>query len=127
MFYALAKDENKILDKVNLFVALAPTTRMNHVKNAIKKTSGHINVIKTALIAMSIHELFDENQTLLYKNYMDSFTGKMLTSWKDMIVNYVTGDPEYCREKRVEVPSNRFPNEASTREIYHSSQIVAAE
>jgi len=49
MFYALAEDEQKILDQVNLFVALAPVTQMGHTSSeSLKLICENVDLIEEA-------------------------------------------------------------------------------
>jgi hypothetical protein len=49
---------------------------------------------------------------------MDSFTGKMLSGMKDLISKAVSSG-SYTNEIRDIAASCRFPNEASTKELFH--------
>jgi hypothetical protein len=59
MFYAASTNQDLIFSKVNLFVALAPVTRMNGTTTSIKLISDNLSMVEGALYSMSIHELFD--------------------------------------------------------------------
>ena len=74
---------------------------------------------------MSIHEIFDTKTRDHLNSFMSSFTGKMLGSMIDLVVKAVNS-AEYDNVERNEAASIRFPNEASTKELFHYGQIVDA-
>jgi len=119
MFYAAATEQDLIASKVNLFVACAPVTRMNGTSSSIKITSSHLSMVEGALYHMSIHEIFYSGYRNEWNTFMSSFTGKMLGSMKDLIVKALGSSASYNNEERGIVASNRFPNEASTKELFH--------
>ena len=60
MFYALWKDEAKVMSKINLFVACAPVARMQDVTLDIKIQSFNVPVTEAALALLGLHHLWDD-------------------------------------------------------------------
>ena len=58
MFYALVKDQAKIMSKVNLFVALAPIARMANITGALKTMGDNIEFIDLGLNVAHMWEVF---------------------------------------------------------------------
>ena len=64
MFYALVLDQNEIMKKVNLFVALAPVAKMANVSNEKLDLITHglsLFFIETALEEAKIYDFFNKN------------------------------------------------------------------
>lgn len=118
MFYAASANQDLITSKVNLFVACAPVTRMNGTTTSIKVAASTLKVTEGTLYSMSIYELFDTSTRNKLNAFMDSFTGKMLSSISHLISKAVSSTT-YSNPVRSEAASNRFPNEASTKEVFH--------
>ena len=123
MFYAASKNQDQIFEKVNLFVALAPVTRLNGASKSLKLASSQLPMIKDALFTMSIHEIFDNHDRKKWTGFMNSITGRILNGFKNIISKAVSSG-EYTDPQRELAASCRFPNEASTKELFHYGQII---
>ena len=61
----------------------------------------------------------------MWNSIADSTVGKLFSSMSQVISNAVRStNPVYENQERNKAASCRFPNEASTKEFYHYSQIV---
>lgn len=60
MFYQLAKPNNNWGNKLNLFIALAPVTRLDHtMSDLFKFFSGDVNKIQDALDLIHVYHALD--------------------------------------------------------------------
>jgi len=75
-------------------------------------------MVKGALYAMSVHEVFDSHTRDKWNGFLGSFAGKILKGMKDLISKAVSSG-NYTDKKREAAASCRFPNEASTKELFH--------
>ena len=96
---------------------------MNGTTTSIKVAASSLSMIETALYSMSVYEVWDTESRNKYNAFMDSFTGKTLSSIGHLISDAVSS-AEYSDPVRSKASSNRFPNEASTKEIFHYGQII---
>lgn len=90
MFYAASAHQDLIASKVNLFVACAPVTRLNGTSTSLKVTSSSLGMVESALYSMSIYEVFDSTTRDKYNSFMNSFTGKTLSSMASLISKVVS-------------------------------------
>lgn len=81
-------------------------------------------MIKDALLSMSIHDLFDNTKNKM-TGFMNSIVGKILIGFKNIISKAVSSS-DYSDKTRELAASCRFPNEASTKELFHYGQIIDA-
>ena len=58
MFAALASNEDKILEMVNVFIALAPVARMNGASESLKLICENMDIVDETAEQLDIHELF---------------------------------------------------------------------
>ena len=127
MLYALWKDEDFVMSKINLFVACAPVARLNDVTFDIKIQSFNLPVTEAALGLLGLHHLWDDE---MRKNLNDfgQTPFAQLVEFNDIVLFLVSNleSTKYSSKERVAVIRNRFPNKCSTRELFHYGQIVNA-
>ena len=62
MFYALAEDEATYKDKLSLFVALGPVTKISHTESDLLKFAAfNYELIASTTSLLGIHNLFANN------------------------------------------------------------------
>ena len=118
MFYALATNEASIKDKVNLFVALAPVTRLDHCTNSLinKWTTG---TLEPFLRFMGANALFGPKiQATL------GLTCSLMRSLCDEIEGFNGKDNGGINIS--DIHNFRSPDTASTKELDHFSKIYNA-
>ena len=127
MFYALAKDEASVMSKINLFVACAPVARMNDVTFDISIASFNLPVAEAALGALGLHHLWDADMRTKLNDFGQTPFAQ-LVGFNDLILFLISNleSTAYSSKERVRVIRNRFPNECSTKELFHYGQIVSA-
>ena len=123
MFYAASKNQDQIAEKVNLFIALAPVTRLNGASKSLKMAASQLPMIRDALLITNVHEIFDNQDRDKWTGFMNSITGKILKGFKNLISKAVSSG-DYTDPVRELAASCRFPNEASIKELFHYGQII---
>ena len=127
MFYALAKDEASVMSKINLFVACAPVARMNDVTFDVKAESFNLPVAEAALNILGLHHLWDHDMRSNLNDFGQTPFAQ-LVGFNDIILFLISNleSTQFSSKERVAVIRNRFPNECSTKELFHYGQIVGA-
>ena len=114
MFYALVKDQPKIISKVNLFIALAPIARLAHpTSSGIKAFANNLSFIEIGTEWSHLWRLFTDKQ----KKYVDF----------DGIVKAVSGGDEtksHSDPDAAKVGHKYFPQPTSVKSLYHLGQII---
>ena len=125
MFYALSKNEDYIFEKVNLFVACAPVARMQGVDTVTHLAAKALPVHEAALGLAGYHHVFDEKFRNDFNEFGISDVGQFL-QFNDLLMLLITPvlSGAYTEPERIQAIRNRFPNEASTKEIFHYAQLM---
>lgn len=126
MFYALAKNEAAFKDKINLFVALAPITRLDHTTNSMlqnwgnngtedmkkvmKETGIHINAMFTPIFQTMMTSTCKAIPTMCQ-------AARELIFGKEDGVNHPLSSTHHC---------SRVPDTASFQQLDHFSKVFAA-
>ena len=121
MFYALSAHEEFWKERLNLFVALAPVTRLDHTSSRLLKylapLGGHL---ETVLGAVGIHSLFGPVSNGGVKVACRFFPG--LCKFGEGLL--ITQNPQLDNEERFQVYMAHFPAGASVRSLTHYSQMI---
>lgn len=116
MFYQLAKPNTDWKDKLNLFVALAPVTRMNHSSSELMTFFAKgANDIKEALYLIHVYHLLDGWQTDVMQAACKLFPPLCQIAEGFLITkNPLLDDPT-----RFNVYMGHFPAGASVQSLIH--------
>ena len=120
MFSALATNEESIKDSVNLFVALAPTTKLDNSSfiNFINIVSSLEGFLEEQLAQISIFELFGKGWELQFEKIIEAVPAlRVLRRYEDL------SNPKYDNIEVSKMFEGHFPHGASVRSIIHYGQI----
>lgn len=127
MFYALAKNQEKIMAKVNLFVALAPVARM--AKSAVPGGRKTICAVEEKVAQSGIFSIY-KNKVLSsnFNNYvklmnMPISATSTFIEFGNRFGSYYTNGLDNL--EALAVSSSHFPQETSTKELNHYAQLSA--
>lgn len=120
MFYALATNEDYLKDRINLFVALAPCTRMDHgsLINILSILAKFEWFLEAKLAEVGIYELFGKGWEIEFEKIIKQIPGlSNLRQYEDMS-NQKMDNPE-----KAKVFEGHFPHGSSVRALAHYAQI----
>lgn len=121
MFYALAHDEAYFKQKVSVFVALAPVTKVSHTKASILEYIGiFYDEFEDAVQGARIHNL-------MHKTWLNTQSEKLFCEVLVQPCNLleklmVTNDPDLDDRDRYQVYLGHMPNGVSVKSILHYGQ-----
>ena len=116
MFYALAEDEASYKDKVSLFVALGPVTKISHTQSELLKfASDFYREITDAAALFGIHNIAANNW--LTSGAMDLFCTHIDTFCKLIESFFVTNETDLDDDARFKVYMGHEPNGASVKTL----------
>lgn len=121
MFYALAKNEDWLKDRVNLFVAMAPVLRIGHTTNKpLIKTAASKKTVEKTLKSMGFYEVMGKK----WFDYGDKacliFPGTC-----NFANQFMDGGSEYNDVERSDVMNSKFPQPASWKQLMHYAQFIS--
>ena len=121
MFYALAKDEQSYADKMSLFVALAPVTKISHNKDPlINFITTFYNEVADIASVLGIHQL-------LSRSWITSTACKVvcepLPEFCELLSKFfVSNETDLDDDDRFAVYMGHEPNGASVKAMLHYAQ-----
>ena len=121
MFYALAEHNDKMSERVNLFVALAPVVMLTHAHDGfIGDVSKNQDVIRTTLKTLGTYELLGKHWNSAARhlcNYL-FFVCDGASYW------YMTAQTAYNDHYRVNISRSKFPMGTSVKQLIHFGQLI---
>ena len=121
MFYALATDEDNYKDKLSLFVALGPVTKITHTESELLLFSKNFyDTMNATADLLGLHNLFAANW--LTTGAMDLFCTHIDTFCKLMESFFVTNMTDLDDDARFKVYMGHEPNGASVKSMLHYAQ-----
>lgn len=123
MFYQLAKPGNDWKDKLNLYVALAPVTRLDHSTSQLFVYLAKVgNELRDLLYAIHVYHLLDGWQSSVMQAAC-----KVLPPLCQLAEGFlITKDPLLDDPNRFNVYMGHFPAGASVQALIHYSQMINA-
>ena len=116
MFYALAENEDAFKDKLSLFVALGPVTKIANTQSELLKfSSDFYTLLDDTTSLLGIHNLFPNN--FITTGAMDLFCTHIDTFCKLVESFFVTNKTDLDDDARFEVYMGHEPNGASTKSM----------
>jgi len=120
MFYALAKQEDYLKDKINLFVAMAPVLRLGNTSSkSLKGLANYKFTLGNTLKTFGIYEVMG----VKWLSLVDKICGRM-EAFCDMTHDFAEGDSKYNDAERADVSQGHFPHPASWKQLAHYAQSV---
>lgn len=121
MFYQLAKPGNDWKEKLNLFVALAPVTRLDHSTSEIMVLiSWPWKMIRDLFYLFRIYHIFDGWQAVVMQDTCRIFPSLCLFGEGFLI----TQDPSIDDPERFNVYMGHFPAASSVQSLVHFGQLM---
>ena len=123
MVYALTESQEYWKSKVNLFVALAPITRLDHTTNGLLSFfAGAVSLVGNTLTLFHVYDLFGSGTSVLTKGVCGIIPNSA-SSWRGFVI---THDPSLDSEDRFQVYMGHFPAGASVQSLWHYAQNINA-
>lgn len=123
MFYGLAKNEAYFKDKISIFIALAPVTKISHQTSALFAwMAAFYDELDDAIGILNIHSLL--NYTWLNSEIEGLFCGLLPPLCKLMEALFITNNPTLDDSDRYEVYLSHMPNGTSTKAVLHYAQTL---
>ena len=121
MFYALATDEDSYKDKLSLFVALGPVTKITNTESELLKFFGSFyDTINDTTSLLGIHNIFANNW--ITSGAMDLLCTHIDTLCKLVESFFVTNETDLDDDARFKVYMGHEPNGASVKSMLHYAQ-----
>ena len=121
MFYALATDEASFMDKLSLFVALGPVTKITNTESELLQFfSKFYDAMSTTTALLNIHAIFQNNWVTA--GAMDLLCTHIDTLCKLVESFFVTNKTELDDDARFKVYMGHEPNGASVKAMLHYAQ-----
>ena len=121
MFYALTQNEKLIMDKVNLFIALAPIVRpQNSTFPNILKAATYLPEFEGFLNLVNIYEVWGPLMKQTMVKFLASDYGQY-EGYFESLMNVIKGEKSDL--ERSYVSAARFPQETSTKSLIHLGQL----
>ena len=123
MFYALAENEAYFVDKVSIFVALGPVTKLTHCKSGlINVVADFSDVIEPICQDLGIYEFFPADW--LTKGLFRTICGYIPDLCKLGIFLIADEDTDLDKDERTQDYLGHFPSGTSLRCLLHYAQIM---
>ena len=121
MFYALATDEASFKDKMSLYVALGPVTKITNTQSELLQFfSKFYDALSTTTSLLNIHALFQNNWVTA--GAMDLLCTHIDTLCKLVESFFVTNKTSLDDDARFKVYMGHEPNGASVKSMLHYAQ-----
>ena len=123
MFYALSKNEEFWAERINLFAALAPVTRLDHTTSPLfKYFAGLGNSLSSILSVFHVYDILGQ----LSNTGLRWICGPLpiVCSFGEGFL--ITKNPNIDDDKRFQVYMGHFPAGASVKSIDHYSQEITS-
>ena len=120
-FYGITQNQEYWKSKVNLFIALAPITRLDHTTNGLLQFfAGAVSLVGHTLYTFHIYDLFGPSTTVLTKGVCG-----VIPSFCQLMEGFIiTHDTSLDDETRFQVYMGHFPAGASVQEFWHYAQNI---
>ena len=121
MFYAIPAFQDYWKERLNLYVALAPITRLDHCGSKIMKDlAKHHTALVDALDVVHVYDIFGTVSSIA----TDIACGIMPSFCKFAEGFLITSDPTLDDTDRFQVYMGHFPATASIQSLVHFAQIL---
>ena len=116
MFAGLAKQNYYWKDKLNLFIALAPVTKLDYSTSTfIQYTAKYSDYIESTLRFVGIYEFFN-----IANSNTVTYTCRLLPSWCKYTREFLlTSNPKLDDEERFKVYTGHYPGGGSIQSMVH--------
>lgn len=123
MFYGLANYEEYYKEKISVFVALAPVTKLDNTNTTLFHLAGDMyDEIADAFDLFNIHSVL--NRTWYTSDAASLFCNMLPPICKALEGLFVSSNTKYDDTDRFQVYMNHEPNGSSTRAILHYTQTL---
>ena len=126
MFYALAHNQAKLLEKINLFAALAPVTVITEkagITHFPGGTFAECEIRKQLGNLAGIWDVFPTNKMHQAMRIVDNLATQF--NWfKDWFIHQVETHEKWDDLKATQVAMRNFPDHISTKEMMHYGHIM---
>lgn len=118
MFYALAKNEDYLKERINLFVAMAPVLRLgNTTSSTLKNLAYYKFSFEKALKTFGIYEVMGAKWLEMADKICLGFPVTC-----DMTHDFAEGVSKFNDVDRADVSQGHFPHPASWKQLAHYAQ-----
>ena len=122
MFSAVSEDPEYYKDKISLFVALGPATKLTHIqKKFFKRVANHYEEIVGAWNILGINELMNANDKSSEK-VKNLFCGSISDVCVELGEFFVSENHDLDDYSRFAVYMGHMPNGASVKQLKHYAQ-----
>lgn len=122
MAFAALSENQALQEKVKMFFAMAPVTRMSHVTDALKRLAYLSNKIQWLFEFLGINEFLPNSQAMKkFNNYLCYYLPYIC----ELGVSLVSGfDMKNMNSTRLPVYTSHFPAGTSTKNMLHYMQLI---
>lgn len=121
MFYQLAKPGNDWKDKLNVFISLAPVTRLADSKSDLFVALAPIaGPVETLMYSLKVYHILDGWQSDVMQTFC-KFFGPVCQAAEGFLI---TQDPRLENKDRFNVYMGHFPTGASIQSLIHYAQMI---
>ena len=125
MFYALSEDESAFKDKLSIFVALGPVTKIPHEEcKAIRFASDMYDTVATAVDTFGMHTMLDSNWFTSEATKLFCTDGPLTDFCDYMAEAFISGDPAADDHERLTVKNAHGPYGTPTKSMLHYAQNI---
>lgn len=125
MFYALSENESYFKDKLSLYVALGPVTKIPHEQTkAIKLAADIYDTVATAANLFGVHDVLDSSWFSSEATKLFCTDGPLRDFCNYMAEAFISGDPKADDPERLTVKNAHGPYGTPLKSLLHYAQNI---
>lgn len=125
MFYALSFNQDFVASRVNLFVAFAPITEMNHSSFTVRTLAHSLPIMQSYFDKKQVYCFMDKKEHDTFSAINDKVIGPLISTATYIIDHTIGGKGDSTNNAKADnAMDSWFPAEASSREPYHFAQLM---